>query len=152
MTDALQMIEGLAPARALRASFIAYPMVNALHILAVGAVVTSVLVMHWALIVPRRSLPEDLITRQMRPVALIAFATAVLSGIALFSIRASDYAGNSAFLAKLGLIGAAIVNFLAFRMLSRSSSSDVLRIASAILSGLLWTAALVAGRFIGFLE
>jgi hypothetical protein len=152
MGDLLAWIEGLPPAAALRTSFVAYPLVNAAHILAIGMLVTSVLVMHWALLVPRRSLPEDMITLQLRPVALAAFLVAALTGFALFSIRAAHYAGNPAFLVKLGLIGAAILNFTVFVALARSGASERTRRASAVLSSTLWISALVAGRFIGFIE
>lgn len=152
MEELLATIEALPPAATLRTSFVAYPLVNAAHILAIGMLVTSVLVMHWALLVPRRSLPEEMITRQLRPVALGAFVTAGLTGFALFSIRASEYAANPAFLTKLGLIAVAIVNFLVFYALSRSEASQRARCVSAVVSVVLWLSALIAGRFIGFIE
>lgn len=152
MTELLATIEALPPAAALRTSFVAYPLVNAAHILAIGMLVTSVIVMHWALLVPRRSLPEEMITRQLRPVAIGAFLVAALTGFALFSIRASEYADNPAFLIKLGLIAAALLNFLVFYALSRLVASERARRVSAVVSVLLWLSALVAGRFIGFIE
>lgn len=152
MGELLAWIEGLPPAAALRTSFVAYPLVNAAHILAIGMLVTSVLVMHWALLVPRRSLPEEMITPQLRPVAIVAFLVAALTGFALFSIRATDYAGNPAFLVKLALVAAAIGNFIVFIALARSGASERTRRGSAVLSSVLWISALVAGRFIGFVE
>lgn len=152
MTELLATIEALPPAAALRTSFVAYPLVNAAHILSIGMLVTSVLVMHWALLAPRYSLPEEMITRQLRPVALGAFLAAAATGFALFSIRATEYASNPAFLIKLGLIAAATLNFLVFYALSRSEASQGGRRISAVASVLLWLSALVAGRFIGFVE
>jgi hypothetical protein len=75
-----------------------------------------------------------------------------LTGFALFSIRATDYAGNPAFLVKLCLIAAAALNFIAFVALARSGASERTRRGSAVLSSVLWISALIAGRFIGFIE
>ena len=45
MAEFLAGIEQLAFVRGLKASFVAYPIVNALHIMAIGALLTSVLLM-----------------------------------------------------------------------------------------------------------
>jgi hypothetical protein len=146
----LAAIEALPPAEALRRSFVAYPLVNALHILAVGMLLTGVLIMHWALLVPGRSMPSDLAERLMRPMALSAFVVAVVTGLALFSVRAGDYVSNPAFQIKGVVIVLAILNF--FAMLVVRYRSTVLRRAAAVLSAVLWLSALIAGRFIGFVE
>ena len=85
----------------------------------------------------------------LRGVALAAFAGAALTGLALFSIRATESAFNPAFLVKMGLIGLAGANALAHRLLA-GCRPGVAR-ATAVLSLLLWPSILVAGRFIGFL-
>ena len=46
--DWAQAIEHIGVAKALKASFVAYPLVNAAHILAIGALVTSVILMNLA--------------------------------------------------------------------------------------------------------
>lgn len=85
----------------------------------------------------------------LRRLAIIAFAGAVATGIALFSIRATEYAFNPAFLVKMGLIGLAGANVLAHRLVAGRHPPAAR--ASALLSLLLWPAILLAGRFIGFL-
>ena len=78
---------------------------------------------------------------------------AVLTGLTLFSVRAREYAVNPAFLAKMALLAAAGVNLWAFRSAvgapPRAHYPPSARVFAA-LSVLLWTAVLVAGRFIGF--
>ena len=145
-------IEQLGPARLLRTSFVAYPLVNALHIAAIGTLFASVLLMDLALLGAIRALPRDRLVAVLRPFAISAFAVAAISGFALFSVQPGTYAGNAAFLVKLGLIALAILNFLAFSAMSRNGggASWPARV-SATASILLWSGALVAGRFIGFL-
>ncbi len=151
MEEALATIEQLAPVRALKASFYAYPLVNALHIVAIGALWTSVALMDLRVLGAFRSLPSASFLAALRPVALAAFAAALASGVALFSVRAGHYAGMGIFLVKMGLILAAGINLFVFDRLSRRSASNGLLSLSAAVSLILWTAVLVCGRFIGFL-
>lgn len=151
MEEALATIEQLAPVRALKASFYAYPLVNALHIMAIGALWTSVALMDLRVLGGLRSLDATAFQAAFRRVALIAFAVALASGVALFSVRAGHYAGSGVFLAKMGLIVLAGLNLLVFDRLSRRSAAPRQLAPLAVVSLLLWTAVLVCGRFIGFL-
>src|SRR5690606_14730494 len=122
----------------------------ALHIAAIGALWTSVLMLDLRLLGAFRSMPEKAFAFLFRRIALAAFAAAVLTGIALFSVKASDYAAMPAFLLKLGLIAAALVNFVGFAALERRPGEETLRPAlrlSAMASIVLWSAVLLAGRF-----
>lgn len=139
-------IEQLAPVRALKTSFFVYPIVNALHILAVGALLTSVVLMDLRVIGAIRSLPEAPLLRLLLRVALGAFGLAVLTGVTLFSVRASEYAAMPLFWIKMGLIGLAGVNFAAFSLLRGEGARRGLAMASIGL----WLAVLLAGRFLGF--
>ena len=149
----LQAIEQLGPVRLLKSSFLAYPVVNALHIAAIGGLFTSVLLMDFSVLGAIRSVPREKLLTLLRRVALGAFVVAALTGLALFSIQATDYARNPAFLMKLGLIGLAALNFLAFFILTRRSPNGETSTASrfcAIASILLWSGVLLCGRLIGF--
>ncbi|RUZ74259.1 hypothetical protein EN943_24445 [Mesorhizobium sp. M7A.F.Ca.US.006.01.1.1] len=153
MTEFLAGIEHLALARWLKASFIAYPVVNALHIMSIGALLTSVVLMDLRICGAFRSLPQAAFVAVLRRIALAAFAGALVTGSLLFSVKASTYAAMPVFLAKMALILLAGVNFLAFMRFRRATGGDepVGGIALAVLSMLLWTSVLFAGRFIGFL-
>ena len=149
----LQTIEQLGPVRLLKSSFLAYPVVNALHIAAIGALFTGVVLMDLAVLGAIRSVPREKFVALLRRVALGAFVVAAFTGLALFSIQATDYARNPAFLLKLGLIGLAALNFLAFSILSRRNANGETSTASrfcAIASILLWSGELLCGRLIGF--
>ena len=66
----LQAIEQLGPVRLLKSSFLAYPAVNALHIAAIGALFTSVLLMDLAVLGAIRSVPREKFVALLRRVAL----------------------------------------------------------------------------------
>jgi len=139
-------LEQLALVKALKTSFFAYPVVNALHILAVGALVTSVLLMDLRVIGVIRGLDEQPFVKLLRRVALWAFALAVLTGALMFAVRATEYAGTPLFWIKMGLIGLAGVNFVAFSLLRQPAAKRVLAGVSIVL----WPTVLLVGRFLGF--
>lgn len=146
MEALLGSIEQLALVRALKSSFFVYPVVNALHILAVGALVTCVVLMDLRVLGVIRSVEEGPLVRLLRGVALGAFVVAVLSGLTLFSVRATEYVAMPLFWIKMGLIGVAGVNFAAFSVMRGQGA----RRALAVVSVVLWPAVLLAGRFLGF--
>lgn len=146
-------IEQSGLARALKSSFVAYPLVNALHILSIGMLLTSVILIYLRILGAFRSFPQAQFVALLRRLALIAFGGAVVTGLAMFTVRASEYAAMPIFLAKMALIGVAAANFLLFLALERrkfGQASPAARL-SAIASMGLWLGVLVCGRFIGFL-
>jgi hypothetical protein len=148
-----QAIEQLGAVRLLKSSFVAYPVINALHIAAIGALVTSVLLMDLSVLGAIRSIPREKLVALLRRVALAAFGVAVLTGVTMFSIQATDYVRNPVFLVKLGLIVIAALNFAAFTAQDRrrpSGEADAALRILAVTSILLWSGVLFAGRLIGF--
>ncbi|MER8834252.1 DUF6644 family protein [Mesorhizobium sp. M0909] len=148
-------IEQLALVRGLKASFFAYPIVNALHIMSIGALLTSVWLMDLRILGAFRSLPQAPFVALLRRTAFGAFAGALVTGALLFSVRASAYAAMPIFLAKMTLILLAGINFLAFMRLCRvGGEAEPASGVATMLAGLslvLWMSVLFAGRFIGFL-
>ncbi|RWQ21775.1 hypothetical protein [Mesorhizobium sp.] len=151
MAELLAGIEQLALARWLKGSFIAYPIVNALHIMSIGALLTSVVLMDLRICGAFRSLPYAAFVALLRRIALGAFAGALVTGSLLFSVKASTYAAMPVFLAKIALILLAGVNFFTFLRFARGGDEPAGSAILAVLSILLWTSVLFAGRFIGFL-
>lgn len=145
MDELLLTIEGLAPVRALKSSFFAYPIVNGLHVLAVGSLVSTVGLMDLRVLGVIRSVPEGPFVRLLRRVALGAFVLAVATGLAMFAVKARDYAALPLFWWKMGLIGLAGANFAAF-----SVTRGVVAKGLAVVSMAVWVAVLFAGRFLGF--
>ena len=146
--SALAALENSAPATFLRQSFYAYPLVNAAHILSIGAFLTAVLVLHArkAGIFARR-LSASVFDAAFQRFGVVAFVFALATGMALFSINATEYAANPAFRIKLLLIGAGIINFGFYQAAKRTRHPMIFAIPSAII----WIGTLIAGRLIGFL-
>ncbi|MEC9344357.1 MAG: hypothetical protein VYD64_10995 [Pseudomonadota bacterium] len=138
-------------AAALKSSFYVYPSVNALHILAIGGLFTSVVLLDLRTLglLPAQSAAFTPLARRL---ALGAFAIAAATGLALLSVRATEYAVNPAFRLKLVLIALAGLNFLAFRIVTRKPTGSVPRTGRglAVLSIMLWTGIALCGRFIAF--
>lgn len=147
-------LERLSAVSALKASFYAYPLVNALHIAAIGALLTGVALLDLRVIGAFPGLPREAFVQLMRRLALGAFVTAAGSGALLFAVRASHYAAMPIFLVKMALIGLAGLNLMLFLRLGGQGTPDhpspALRLVAA-LSLATWTAVLICGRFIGFL-
>ncbi|TIP27512.1 MAG: hypothetical protein E5X67_15085 [Mesorhizobium sp.] len=154
MDEFLAGIEQLAIVRGLKASFVAYPIVNALHIMSIGALLTSVWLMDLRILGAFRSLPYAAFVALLRRTALAAFAGALVTGSLLFSVRAREYAAMPIFLTKMTLILLAGANFLIFMRRAKGGDEPAGGTVTilAVLSMALWTSVLFAGRFIGFLN
>ncbi len=146
--ELLAALETLAPIEALKVSFYAYPIVNGLHILSIGTLVVSVMLLDLRLLGAFTSLPEAAATRIFRRLALTGFAGAVLTGVPMFAIQATTYASNPAFRLKMALLFVAGLNAVLFAMLRAPGA----RRGIAALSLVLWLSVLFAGRFVGFVE
>jgi hypothetical protein len=148
----LEALEQSGLARALKASFFAYPIVNALHILSIGAVLTSVMLMDLQILGAIRTVAKVPFMALLRRVALVAFCGALITGFAMFAIKAADYAAMPIFLAKMTLIALAALNFLVFLKFDQRTEMPTKWVrVSAIVSLALWLGILLCGRFIGFL-
>ena len=152
----LGALGGWPGARWLQASWIAYLLVNAAHILGVALLLGSILVLDLRLLGGLRRVPLAVIGPLHTRVAAVGASLAVLSGLWLFTVRAAEYAENPAFLVKLALLGAALVNVAlqhgnpAYREALRGGPLTGRIRTSAASSAMLWLAVLVAGRWIGF--
>jgi hypothetical protein len=148
----LEALEAFGPAAFFRTSFILYPLVNALHILAIGILATAAMLMDLRVLGLGAGLPVDKVVGALRPVALVALTVAALSGLTLFSVQPVDYFANFAFRIKMLLLIAALLNaflFASFRA-HREPATPIAKLM-AVLSIGLWISVLAAGRFIGFL-
>lgn len=143
-------------AHALRASWIAYLLVNAAHILGVALLLGAILVLDLRLLGAFGSVPLAVMGPLQLRVAAFGLGLAVLTGAWLFSIRPTDYAANPAFQIKLALLAAALANIglqhanARFRRAMTGAPVTPAVRACAAASLVLWIALLVAGRWIGF--
>ena len=148
----LEALQAYGPAAFFRTSFVLYPLVSALHILAIGALVTAALLMDLRVLGLARTAPVDSVIRYLRPVALTALALAVLTGVTLFSVQPVEYFDNPAFRIKMLLLVLALANALAFTSFRahRHAAEPHVKLMAMVSIGL-WISVAIAGRFIGFL-
>ncbi|MGE0282803.1 MAG: DUF6644 family protein [Rhizobiaceae bacterium] len=147
-------LEQLGLVKAVKTSFFAYPLINAMHIASIGALLTSVVLMDLRLLGRFGDLPEQRLVELMRRLALGGFVVAAMTGAIMFAVRASDYAATPLYWAKMGLIILAGLNFLVFLNLDRHRAwgaelSGIARLP-VLASLILWPCVLIAGRFLGF--
>ncbi|PCD00408.1 DUF2214 domain-containing protein [Halopseudomonas pelagia] len=158
MDDSLwTALTALPPAVWLRDYFLAYLLVNAAHIAGLGMLLGSIITLDLRLLGLFRQAPLQPLAHVLSRTAASGLALAIFTGIWLFLVNAPEYVNNSAFLSKLLLVSLAIANatFLHSRRhwrlaLQEGRANLPVRI-HALISLLLWPAALVAGRWIGFL-
>lgn len=146
-----------AVARALIASPTLYLLVNAAHIMAIGILFGSIVALDLRLVGLGRALPLAPASIFLSRLSATGLALAIATGLCLFSVRPVEYAANVAFLSKLALVVLGAVNILIVhrsngwrRMRAGAEPTVALRIG-AIISLLVWTGAIIAGRWIGFL-
>ena len=154
--DWLGWIEALPPAALLRQNMVAYILVNAGHIIGVGLLVGAILPLDLRLIGLLREGPLVVLAPFLARVAAAGLMLAILTGAWLFSVKPVEYTGNSAFLAKMGLLALGLVNVVlqhrsgGWLVVTQGGAVNLLVRSLAALSLSLWLAVLVAGRWIGF--
>ena len=156
----MEWLNGLSAwpvAELLRESTIVYATLNAAHIFSIGLLVGSIATLDLRILGAFRAVPLDALAPLSR-VAVTGLILAVVTGIALFTVRPVAYAQNPAFLVKIGLVAIGGANALilraspAWKAACRSGSLTPVLRASAAISLVIWAGAVLAGRWIGFLQ
>ncbi len=153
MSGMLEAIEGFWLAEYLRRAVIAYPAVNAAHILFLGALVTSAILMDLRILGLGTRIAIADAVGHLRIVAIFALIGAVTTGALLFSVQPQTYAANPVFVAKLILVALALVNAGTFTFAARHETPKALLTRlMALASIVLWLTAVFAGRAIAFFD
>jgi len=134
-----------------------YLLVNAAHILGVGLVVGAILPLDLRLLGFYRRVPLEVVGPFLSRAAAAGVALAIVTGLWLFTVKPSEYLGNTAFLCKALLLAVALGNVVLQHRNRRfraalAGGGDVhpsVRLIAAC-SATLWLSVLVAGRWIGF--
>ena len=144
-------------ARALIVSPVFYLLMNAAHIMAIGMLFGSILALDLRILGLFAKVPLQAVAGFLSRMAATGLAVAVLTGLCLFSVRPTEYIQNPAFLAKLSLVALGTVNAVIVhagagwrKVVDHGEISAATRF-TAILSFTTWIAAIIAGRWIGFL-
>ncbi|ACP24491.1 hypothetical protein NGR_c06980 [Sinorhizobium fredii NGR234] len=155
--DLLEGIGALPFAVAIRRSATLYIFVNAAHILSIGIIIGSILPLDLRLIGLLGKVPVEVIGPFLSRAAAVGVALAAATGFCLFSVNPLEYAGNAAFLAKMTLLAVGVANAVLLQLTPQWRAAVQggplsLRVRlSAWVSLVIWTGAVVAGRWIGFL-
>jgi hypothetical protein len=156
--EALQALSEWSVAAVLRQSRIAYPLVNAAHIMSIGLLLGSIVTLDLRLLGLFRGYSIAGLGPPLWRVATCGLILAMVTGFLLFSTRPLTYAGNPAFLAKLVFVGLGVLNVIVLRYnrhwrqaIDGARVHGSVRVA-AFVSLFGWLGAVVAGRWIGFLQ
>jgi len=134
-----------------------YIFANASHILSLAMLIGASVLLDLRLLggLARLPLAETAVT--LSRVAAQALGATILTGALLFTVRPLEYVENTAFLIKIGLVFLGTMNALAVRasrpwaaLIAGASPAPALRLAASA-SLAIWLAAMLAGRWIGFL-
>jgi len=141
---------------AMRVSPFLYPTAEILHILGFVLLVGSIVALDLRLLGAGRAIPIQPMAQLLLPISRVGFVLAVCMGFLLFSADAAHVVGNPAFQAKLLLITAALINIAVAHAgpwrraaIWRTEASGSAKL-TALLSLLLWIAAICAGRLIAY--
>jgi integral membrane sensor domain MASE1 len=136
-----------------------YGLINLGHIAGISALFGGVLILDLRLIGFRRSVTLAEVARLTVPVAAVGFVLAAVCGVCMICFNATEYTGNPFLLIKFPAIALALVNALVVSRMpawrqkaSREATApEQRRLALAgVVSLVAWTAALAAGRMIGY--
>ena len=157
MPELWATLSALPPAVFLQRSSVAYLLVNAAHIASLAMLVGTMVSLDLRLLGAFRTVPLAVIGPFLSRMAAGGLILAVLTGAWLFSVNATEYVSNTAFLAKLCLVGLGVLNAVWLHTrgnwalaLDKGQASPAVRLHAALSLGV-WLGAVVAGRWIGFL-
>jgi hypothetical protein len=159
LEEVIQKINDTAFAEAIRSSAMAFPWLESVHVLAIALVLGSIAVVDLRLLgVASTSRPVTALVRSVLPITWLAFAIAVVTGAAMFTSNAVEYAHNFSFQMKMGLLLLAGLNMVFFHLVTfrgvgtwneSRRTPPAARFAGAF-SVLTWVAIVAFGRWIGF--
>jgi len=158
LAELLQALSAWPVAAFFRGSTAGYATLNAAHIFSLALLVGSIVTLDLRILGGFRSVPLDALATPLARVAAAGAVLAITTGFLLFSVRPIAYAQNPAFLIKVSLVALGVGNALHLRTkrgwreaLAGEPVADSVR-AAAFGSIVIWMSAVLAGRWIGFLQ
>jgi hypothetical protein len=135
-----------------------FPLLESFHVLSSTFIVGSILMVDLRLLnFAGTKYPVTTIIREVIPWTNAASAVSIVTGVAMFSTRASRYAEIPAFQIKMALLVLAAINMAVFHLVSArgiarwdtaAPTTAAARIAGAC-SLLLWIGIMLSGRWVG---
>jgi len=155
----LQLIEHTALATFVREGDWWFPLAECMHVLAIGLVFGSILMMDLRLLgLASRDSAVSKLSAEVLPYTWVGFGCAVITGGVMFIARATTYGHNTQFQLKVLMLALAGANMLFFHFgvfrrvadwNTAQTPPSAARLAGA-LSIALWIAVVFFGRWIGF--
>ncbi|MEO8011495.1 MAG: DUF6644 family protein [Dokdonella sp.] len=129
-----------------------YPIANALHLIGLALLLGPIVLIDLRVLGYARELPLGSLTSALTPFVVAGFLIAAISGFALFAADATALVGHRLLWIKLVVIALALINAIMFRLAFNEPANTPPWTARgmALLSILLWTGVLVAGRMIAY--
>jgi uncharacterized membrane protein len=137
-----------------------FPTLETLHVIALATVIGTIAVLDLRLLgLASRKVAITALSKEILPWTWAGFALAALTGLLLFTSRASDYIENLYFLCKMGLLVLAGLNMLLFHFITSRSiekwdhgnaAIPVAAKAAGLISLVFWAVIVFLGRAIGF--
>ena len=149
-----QWCDSTAVGQAIRDSRVLFPIIESVHLLALTVLLGTILVLNLRLLgLGLRRQPLPLVARSLAPLTFWSLIAMLATGSLLFCSEALKCYDSPPFLVKMVALFLAIVfHWTVFRQGVKSSTEPgrVRRIATAMLSLILWFGVATAGRAIGF--
>lgn len=156
----LPAIERSALGEAIRSLGVwSYAAINLVHILSVAILLGAILILDFRLLGWRRHINLGDIAAVTLPFALAGFFGAVISGICMLSVNASEYAGNPFLIIKFTALFLALANALVIRYIPAwklrgshlpTKRDRVLLATFGLVSLISWLTVVGAGRMIAY--
>lgn len=139
-----------APIVWLRESALAYPTLETVHIIGIALLFGSLWIVDLAILGRMPGLDVRLLARRVLPWTLLGFLIATMAGLTMFATSVGDLIANPAFVLKMGLVFAAGTNAGLMHARGPIDSASRLTRWQAVLSILIWVAAIACGRWIAY--
>lgn len=154
MADIAVWLEASLVARALKSGPWVYPLVNLAHLLGVALLLGAITALDLRLVGLWPGTPVPALARATVPIAGAGLALALLTGPALLTVRATEYAENPFLWMKFGAVGLGLANLAALHrsVAWRSGAAGGgrrLALAGTV-SLAAWLSAVSAGRMIAY--
>ncbi len=159
---ALGALEGSSLGQAMRQWLWLYPSVEVVHLVGIGLLFGSIVVLDLRLLGISRQIPVRVLARHVLPWTAASFLLIIPSGLLMFLAHASEFVESEVFILKMLLIMAAGLNAVLFHTITfrtadvwdteemrRLAPPPSARLAGA-LSVLLWISVIACGRLLAY--
>lgn len=151
-------LEGTPLAQAISRSLWLYPGLEILHLIGLALLVGAAALFDLRLLGLSRRLPVGLAAKHLLPWAHVGLGLAAASGLLLFASAASELITSPVFLIKMGLLGVAGLNALAFhtgpfrtvRHWDQDAPTPARAKIAATISLVVWFGVVATGRLIAY--